>query len=83
MSFDKIFDLTAGVYFNFYNIIRSKVWSKTVSIQCMCQVCVIVLSHLTLVKTRVRGHTKVLEPLEDPKNQVKPKFVQEILRFLA
>ena len=23
MSFDKIFDLTAGVYFNFYNIYRS------------------------------------------------------------
>ena len=23
MSFDKIFDLTAGVYFNFYNIIKT------------------------------------------------------------
>ena len=23
MSFDEIFDLTAGVYFNFYNILRA------------------------------------------------------------
>ena len=50
----------------------------------------LLLSNINSCQTsRVRGHTKVLEPTfvlepeEDPKNQMKSKFVREILRFPA
>ena len=49
MSFDKIFDLTAGVYFNFYNIHsrRAAGWNVMV-----------LLFHInSCQKSTVRGHT--------------------------
>ena len=42
----------------------------------------LLLSHInSYKKSRVRGHTKVLEPYEDPKTIMKSKFGRETLRI--
>ena len=57
---------------------------KLVSARVLTCMLFLLFSHInSCQQSRVRGHTKVLEPYEDPKNRVKSKFAREILRFPA